>query len=158
MNAFVQHEVAMQPPEVWPRWQRTLCRLIESAVTHGMPMERLCLPRFQEMLRQSRNAEEALLALHFACARLTRDVVKIEWPSPTAFGEWLKRLQGQRPGPVNTLAQNSLGHLDLRGGVIHMADLFSAHMVGADLSGAHLSGADLRQSRPERSRPEREPT
>ncbi len=143
VNAFVQHEVATQPPEVWPRWQRTLCRLIESVVTHGMPMERLGLPRFQEMLRQSRNAEEALLALHFACARLTRDVVKIGWPSPTAFGEWLKRLQGQRLGSVNTLAQNSLGHLDLRGCVIHIADLFSAHMVGADLSGAHLSGADL---------------
>lgn len=143
VNAFVQHEVAMQPPEVWPRWQRTLCRLIESAVAHGMPMERLGLPRFQEMLRQSRNAEEALLALHCACARLTQDVVEIKWPSPTAFGEWLRRLQGQRTGPKNTLAQNSLDHLNLRGCVINMADLHNANLSRANLSEANLNGANL---------------
>ncbi|MDS4060573.1 MAG: pentapeptide repeat-containing protein, partial [Candidatus Contendobacter sp.] len=139
VNAFVQHEVAMQPPQIWPRWQRTLCRLIESAVTHGMPMERLGLPRFQEMLRQSRNAEEALLALYFACARLTRDIVEIRWPLPTAFGEWLKHLQGQRPGPENTLVQDLLGYLDLRRCTIDIADLFLAHLVGANLSWAKLN-------------------
>ena len=101
----------MQPSEHWARWQRTLCRLIESAVTHGMSMERLGLTRFQDMLRQSRNAEEALLAMHFACARLTREVVEIKWPTPMSFGEWLKRLQGQREGPGNTLTQQSLGYL-----------------------------------------------
>jgi uncharacterized protein YjbI with pentapeptide repeats len=108
-----------------------------------MPMERLGLLRFQEMLRQSRNAEEALLALHFACARLTREVVEIEWPSPTAFGEWLKRLQGQREGPGNTLAQRSLAYLALNGSRIDMVDLYEARLEGANLSGAQMRYATL---------------
>ena len=143
VNEFVQHEIAMQPPEDWARWQRTICRLIESAVTHGMPMERLGLPRFQEMLRQSRNAEEALLAMHFACARLTREVVEIKWPSQTAFGEWLKRLQGQRDGTEINLAQTCLGYLDLRDCMIHAIDLFGARMMGANLAGAGMELATL---------------
>jgi Pentapeptide repeats (8 copies) len=147
VNAFVQHEVAMQPPEDWPRWQRTICRLIESAVTHGMPMERLGLPRFQDMLRQSRNAEEALLAMHFACARLTREVVEIAWPSPTAFGEWVRRLMGQRNMSNNTLAEVSLGYLDLSYSSIYVIDLFSACLMGANLPGANMLYANLQSAK-----------
>ncbi len=143
VNEFVQHEVAMRPPADWTRWQRTICRLIESAVTHGMPMERLGLPRFQEMLRQSRNAEEALLAMHFSCARLTRKVVEIKWPLQTAFGEWLKRLQGQREGRDNTLAQRSLGYLDLSNCTLHHIDLFRASLAGVDLRRAGMVLANL---------------
>ena len=143
VNDFVQHEVAMQPPEDRARWQRTICRLIESAVTHGMPMERLGLSRFQEMVRHSRNAEEALLAMHFACARLTREVVEIKWSLRTAFGEWLKRLQGQREWLDNTLAQRSLGYLALGHSGIDLADLFEARLEGASLSGASIHYATL---------------
>ena len=78
-----------------------------------MPMETLGLPNFWLMLYQSRNAEEALLAMHAASARQTRQVIKMEWPYPWLFGEWLGRLQGQRTGPGNTLALRSIAYLKI---------------------------------------------
>jgi hypothetical protein len=48
-----------------------------------MPMERLTpRPDFQEENRQARNAEEALLGVLNACARVTKTVSKIQWHTP----------------------------------------------------------------------------
>nr|VFK54208.1 MAG: Pentapeptide repeat-containing protein [Candidatus Kentron sp. TUN]VFK56313.1 MAG: Pentapeptide repeat-containing protein [Candidatus Kentron sp. TUN] len=143
LHEFIKREVALRPDSEYRDWQRTLCRLIESAANYGMPMERLGLNSFAEMLRQSRNAEEGLLALHMACGSLTKAVIEIQWRSSTTFGAWFKRLQGQRAGPENTLAHSCLEYLNLAGCVLDFMDLFAARLNGADLRGASLEGAIL---------------
>ena len=142
---FVQREVALRGEKQCRVWQGTLCRLIAwaSHPEKGMPMEKLDMRSFAEMLRQSRNAEEALLALHGACADQTKDVMEIHWHSPTAFGAWFKRLQGQRDGSQNTLAQSCLGYLHLAGCRLDFMDLYEARLIRADLRRAQLIGAAL---------------
>ena len=149
---FIQNEVRLHQSTEWEAWQKTLVRLIESAVTNGMPMEELDyssiknnirmekrkLSYFQVMLEQSRNAEEALVAMHFACAQLTKEVLPINWSSFTACGAWIKRLQGQRDSSDNKLILKCLGYLNLKGCVLFFLDLYNAHIEGTCLEGTHL--------------------
>jgi uncharacterized protein YjbI with pentapeptide repeats len=163
---FVLREIRSRGTENAQVWQIMLSDLISSVLQSGMPMDLLSpRPRFHEESRQARNAEEALLAVLNACARTTAQVSRIDWPraegdsgsSKTAFGAWLKRLQGQRLGPANVLAQNCLSHIDISGQTLDLADLYQAHLQGANLedlgmqSGnlwrANLMGASLRKAK-----------
>ena len=81
-------------------------------------MEQLQIASFRKMLFQSRNAEEALLVVLNACARVTDKVSKIEHPDPTAFGAWFKRIQGQRSGAESVLAADCLSFLNLSDGAV----------------------------------------
>ena len=143
---FVVDEMPLQNPLDVSDWQQTLCDLIGFMLRHGMPMERLTpRPDFQEENRQARNAEEALLALLNACARVTKTVLKIQWHTPEAFGIWISRLQGQR---IDTYANdvfylNCLSFLDLQGCTLILKDFLAANLERANLQGANLQGANL---------------
>jgi len=153
---FIKNEVARSKMDAIKVWQQNFVRLIESAVKHGMPMEKLNLKTFQQMLQQSRNAEEALLAIHCACATQTKTVIEIDWGTALACGDWLKRLQGQREGPANRLILDCLAYLDLSNCNLHIFDFYSANLRGsslintglikANLEGANLEGVDLKDA------------
>jgi uncharacterized protein YjbI with pentapeptide repeats len=141
---FVVDEVELQDKEKVKEWQQTLCRLIEFVMINGMPMEGLNpRPAFHEEMRQSRNAEEALLAVLNACARLTEEVSHINWPSPEAFGTWIARLQGQRKRSENVLALDCLSFLNLQNCILIARDFYEANLEGAYLEGANLERANL---------------
>ncbi|MBK6959182.1 MAG: pentapeptide repeat-containing protein [Nitrosomonas sp.] len=140
---FIQNEIATYGMDKIKRYQINFARLIESAVKHGMPMEKLGLKTFQQMLHQSRNSEEALLAIHYACATKTKTKVKIDWGSDVAFGEWLKRLQGQRNDLNNKLVLNCLAYLDLSRCKLDFFDFYAANLRGTDLQDASLYNAIL---------------
>jgi uncharacterized protein YjbI with pentapeptide repeats len=135
-------------------WQKTLSRLIEYMLKHGMPMEMLRLPTFYEENRQARNAEADLLAALNACARCTQTLSDIRWETPEAFGTWFARLQGQRKyeqsdtlihlclGWLN-LSQCDLSYRDFSGTSLDGASLDAAILHRASLVGAHLNGASL---------------
>jgi uncharacterized protein YjbI with pentapeptide repeats len=154
--AFVLDEMRLQKLADVASWQKTLCRLIESMLRYGMPMERLSpRPSFQEENRQARNAEEALLAVLNTCARLTCEISQIQWPSMSAFGSWISRLQGQRTAAVE-VCLNCLSFLDLHLCNLSMHDFHFANLAGANLQkthllfailiGANLQGANLREA------------
>ncbi|MEH1891788.1 MAG: pentapeptide repeat-containing protein [Nostoc sp.] len=142
---FVADEIRLQNISDVGNWQQTLCHLIGFMLRHGMPMERLNpRPDFQEENRQARNAEEALLAVLNACARVTKTVSKIQWHTPEAFGIWISRLQGQR---IETYADvfslNCLSFLDLQGCVLVLKNFFKANLEGVNLEEANLKWANL---------------
>ncbi|MFQ4145083.1 pentapeptide repeat-containing protein [Chlorogloeopsis sp. ULAP02] len=141
---FVVDEMRLQNPSDVSNWQQTLCALIGFMLRHGMPMERLN-PRadFQEENRQARNAEEALLAVLNACARVTENISQIKWPAPEAFGTWISRLQGQRVDFDNVFCLNCLSFLDLQNCILILKDFCGASLVGANLLGANLLGVNL---------------
>jgi len=164
---FICDEICLQKPSDVGKWQKTLCGLIEFMLNHGMPMECLTdIPNFQKKMRQARNAEEALLAVLNACARVTKEVSEIKWPSPEAFGAWISRLQGQRIGGENVLVLDCLSFLDLQGCILLIRDFYKANFVqsnlykaylykaylyranlqGANLQGANLQWADLQEA------------
>jgi len=106
-------------------------------------MEELKELTFLKMSQQSRNAEEALLVVLNACARVTKKVSEIQWEKRESFGEWLSKLQGQRVDGNNTLVFDCLSYLNLADCILICKDLQGANLQGADLQGANLQGAYL---------------
>jgi len=136
---FINHQVALSNEAQILQWQEILIRLIESVFDHGMPMEKLGLNNFQEMLRQSCNAEEALLVLHAACARQTRDIMSLDLQDVDAFGSWLDHLRSHG----HYLMLESLAFLDLEYAELFEQCLYEADFEGANLSYANLCGSHL---------------
>ena len=134
---FLRDEVQRRGKERAGIWQLMLAGLIGWMLRHGMPVDKLePRPSYPEEARQARNAEEALLGCVHACALTTGERTVVDWPERTAFGAWIRRLQGQRSGPENVEALSCLGLLSLRGVSIDMLDLYGATLIGADLSRA----------------------
>jgi len=141
---FVCDEMRLQDLSKVRDWQNTLCRLIEFMLRHGMPMEGLNpRPNFQEEMRQARNAEEALLAVLNACARVTRKISDINWHSPEAFGTWISRLQVNKIGKKNILTSECLSFLNLKKCFLSFRNFYRANFRGTNLNGTNLGGANL---------------
>jgi uncharacterized protein YjbI with pentapeptide repeats len=144
---FVIYEVRLdhlQDSSNVAKWQQSFCHLIGFMLRHGMPMERLDLrPNFQEHNRQSRNSEDSLLAILGVFNRLTKEVSKIEFPSPDAFGTLLARLQGQRTGGFNPMSFYCLSYLDISGCILDMRDFYRADFRGSNLQDSQLFYANF---------------
>jgi uncharacterized protein YjbI with pentapeptide repeats len=159
---FLRNEVRLHDRERVRQWQITLCHLIEVVLVKGLPMELLSLPTYHEANRQARNSEEILLAAVNACACLTEELSRIEWPAPESFGSWLSHLRGQRLDHHQfSLCLGSLAYLNLQNCMLssqdlHWASLYGAclesanleyvTLSGADLNGANLNGANLAEA------------
>lgn len=134
IHKFLMAEVALVDMGEIAKWQDHFTRLFSHLLRHGMPMERLQLPSFQDALFQSRNAEEALLAALNACARVTQQVSKIEHPSSSAFGAWFKRIHGQRLGRDSALVADCSSWLMLKNLSLHISDFYGANLSNSELS------------------------
>lgn len=152
LNHFLRAEVALRDPQTCDRWQKMTIRLLLHLLHHGMPMTELGLSSYREMRRQARNAEEALLAVHSACAWVTQKICNIKWPSATSAGAWLHELRGQRDGSGYKTVLSSLNYLDLRRQTLDVVDLDGAVLQGASLEEASLYGASLDQANLEQAR------
>jgi hypothetical protein len=141
---FVLNEMRLKDKAEVGKWQQSLCHLIGFMLRYGMPMEKLePRPNFQEENRLARNAEEALLAVLNACARVTEEISHIEWHSPEAFGAWISRLQGQRiDAYAEVFCLSCLSFLDLQGCILVWKDFVGANLEGAILEGAILERGD----------------
>ncbi len=141
---FVLGEMRLQKTKTVQQWQEMLCHLIECMLINGMPMEGLSpRPSFQVEMRQSRNAEEALLVVLNACARVTGNLSNINWPTPESFGEWIGRLLGQRKDTDEVFMMQCLSFLNLQDSNLLFRDFYSVNLVGAYLVGAYLEEAIL---------------
>ena len=158
--AFLKREVSLRlTPEVAEEWRKTFAELFGDQLNHGLPLHRQQLPTFQEMARQARNAEEALLAAHYCSASAARTRSTIQWPDQSAIRDLLGRLD-QSSGFAG-VGRSCLGWLDasnqdlywamLNGADLEMAVLkgarfFHANCARAILVGADLEGANLRSA------------
>lgn len=129
IHQFLVAEVSLNGPEKVAEWQRHFTRLFGYLLRHGMPMERLQLPSFQDALFQARNAEEALLA--------ARPCNPASQPDRTSKPDDIRCLvqadSGTKKRGESVLAARCLSWLDLNNSVLHFCDLF-----GTDLSNAEL--------------------
>jgi hypothetical protein len=113
IHAFVLNEIKLLPPLSLGLKQRRLVSLFNYVLMHELPMEQLQIVPFKQAMHQARNAEEALLAALNALARVTGDISEIRPSTPTSFGAWFKRIQGQRTGVQSVLAAGCLSFLNL---------------------------------------------
>lgn len=133
--------------------QETVIRLINHMLKNGMPMETVALSSYFIENIQAINAEKALLIILSTIADFTGEISNIAWPSRTAFGELISRLQGQRTGFDNFILQ-FLKRLNLENAVLIIKDFFEANfqetnlsrvnLFMANLSRAYLRGANLK--------------
>jgi uncharacterized protein YjbI with pentapeptide repeats len=140
---FIRREMALHDASA-RELQESMSTLYRAVLTRSWPMN-LLFPnlRFRDEQVWARNAEEALLAFLNAAARVTKQLSKIDWPSPTSFAESLKRVQGIRQGVVNGLVQSCLSYLDLSSCCLNLADLYAADLEWSNLSNADLILANL---------------
>ncbi|MBD2569761.1 pentapeptide repeat-containing protein [Anabaena lutea] len=141
--SFIFDEMRLQDPENVAKWQQTLCNLISFMLREGMPMEELKLANFYEENRQARNAEEALLVVLNACARVTKKISEIKWHSPQDFGVWISRLRGQRLNN-EIFCLRFLSFLDLQNCILSFQDFYNADIQGANLQQTNLRLTNLR--------------
>ncbi|BAY44668.1 pentapeptide repeat-containing protein [Scytonema sp. HK-05] len=154
---FLLGEMRLKDKAEVGKWQQTLCHLISYMLHDGMPMEELHLGQFKEQNRQARNAEEALLAVLNACARVTEEISHIKWHDSVKqtpgkeeteyfknFGVWISRLHGQRVNyDDQVFCLKCLSFLDLQNCILIHKDFYMAVVRGADLTGANLIEVDL---------------
>jgi hypothetical protein len=88
--AFIEREVAMKLELGSPvaEWHATLVELMNDQLRNGLPMTKVDLSSYQEMARQARNAEEALLAALYACAEATKERSEVGWPDQVRSPRW----------------------------------------------------------------------
>ena len=142
--SFIIQEIALQDKEIVKKWQQTLCHLIEYMLRQGMPMEKIDpRPSYKEECRQSRNAEEALLAVLNSCARYTKEISEIKWQSRSSFSQWLSHLQNDIKDGSQIIFNQCLSWLDLKEVNLECASLKEANLEGANLEGANLLKANL---------------
>lgn len=139
---FIHNEVRLYGEEVAARWQETLCRLISHELRQGLPMEQTSLPTFREQTRQARNAEESLIVVLSACARVTRKLSNIEWPERISFGDLISRVRGQATHQ-SALILKHLNYLNLKDAILISKELFEANLKEVNLVGGNLTGASL---------------
>ncbi len=157
LHKFIGNEVELefkQDKDNVRAIQQTLIQLIDHMLRRGMPLEMLAdRPAYSIENRQAINCEKALLIMLGTVSGFTQEISHIAWPSDTAFGELLSRLQGQRTSP-DVFILEFLHFLDIKRSVLHLKDLFVANFRGSNLSAsqltlsnlsvANLGGADLR--------------
>ncbi|BBD61499.1 pentapeptide repeat-containing protein [Nostoc sp. HK-01] len=157
---FIYDEIKLQNPADVENWQQSLCHLIGFMLRHGMPMELLPeIKNFHQANQQARNAEEALLVVLNACARVTQNISKIEWPdletseaseelkASNAFGAWISRLYGQRVSwGADVLCLDCLSFLDLQNCILITKDFYIANFEEANLRGAILHETILEEA------------
>ncbi|ACK69920.1 pentapeptide repeat protein [Gloeothece citriformis PCC 7424] len=143
---FLKDEIRLQDLEIVKKWQHILCELIECMLNQGMPMEKLDpRPSFQEEMRQARNAEEALLVVLNACARVTQELSNINWPSPDAFVEWISRLQLKNKMGVkeDRVTFDCLSFLNFKNCIFINLNLEGANLIGANFANTYIIGVKL---------------
>jgi uncharacterized protein YjbI with pentapeptide repeats len=146
LHVFLLNEIRTKNLEDVKRWQHRLAKLFSYVLRHGLPIEQLQLPTFRDSMFRSRNAEEALLVVMNACAQLTQEISQIEHATPTAFGIWFKRIQGQRTGAESSLAARCLSFLNLAKVCLDIVDLYGANLASSNLNQAALNITCLEHS------------
>ena len=130
---FISNEFLAMMQEELLALQAMVRDLLSYTINHGLPFHEDFKDKgFKEHLRLAKNAEVALLAVHFHIAELTNEVSRLELASDTAFGNWIFRLRGMYS------YIDWLGFLDLSGYVLWAQNFLDANFAMSCLKGAEL--------------------
>ncbi|WP_417909531.1 NACHT domain-containing protein [Candidatus Electronema sp. PJ] len=138
---FISNEFRVMTQEELLALQAMVRGLLSYTINQGLPFPDAFLSKgFKGHLRLARNAEAALLAVHFHIAELTQQISRLELESKNAFGDWIARLRGQYSDVC------WLGFLDLSGYLLQLQNLSSIDFKMCQLHHAHLFHSNLSHS------------
>ncbi|MDY3554779.1 pentapeptide repeat-containing protein [Gemmata sp. JC717] len=136
--AFIADEIKFRiahTPGEPKKWRATLVTLLDHVIQYGLPLELLGPDRpetFRAEQDHARKAEEALLALHCACAEATGETSTLSIDGST-LGTWVRTLSG-RFDPSAPIVVRCLARISLRGAYLSFSVLNDANLQGIDLS------------------------
>ncbi|WP_420209124.1 pentapeptide repeat-containing protein [Candidatus Electronema sp. JC] len=150
---FISNEFRAMKQEELLALQAMVRELLSYTINQGLPFpDEFKGKGFKEHLRLARNTEEALLAVHFHIAELTKQVSRLELESNEAFGDWISRLKGMY-GSVSWLGFLDLSVYNLRMQNFYGENFFMSSfkdtqlaysiLIHANLNGVNLENADI---------------
>ena len=144
---FIKNEMVLKGEESARKWQKTFAELLGVVVRSGAPVEKIGLPSFDAMLKHSSNAEGALLSIHYACSRITKDILEVDWDN--RFEAWLLRVKSQL---FDHSLMGQLSNLDLSNNAFRSSNFAGAELSNSLLENTHfvfipLWGAQLKSSK-----------
>uniref|UniRef100_UPI0040572BEA pentapeptide repeat-containing protein n=1 Tax=Candidatus Electronema sp. TaxID=2698783 RepID=UPI0040572BEA len=135
---FISNEFRAMTQKELLALQGMVRELLSYTINQGLPFPDAFLGKgFKEHLRLARNAEGALLAVHFHLAELTEQRSMLDLESRTAFGKWISRLSGLYGCTA------WLGYLDLSGYRLQVQNFYKANFAMSYLKGTKLSFSNL---------------
>lgn len=176
VHQFIQDEIrlCLEKGSDVGTWQESLVALVNSMLRKDLPVEKMTgVESFGERRRIARDANESLLCILSACAKTTKIVSKVAWPTEYAAYEWVKRMQAQIDrtgrgtwvrsieslnlslyGKLSTSKYETrkpspsnrvlqLGELNLRGANLRNSDLGYSNLTKTELSESDLRSANL---------------
>lgn len=163
IHTFLGREISMREESQIGEWHEVLSELMEVAIDHHLPVERLGDgANFSKMHKIDANASIALLMALNSCAVAIKKPIAIKFSGESSFGTFLRRVCPQRNGPVNHPIYSALSYIDFSGQCFDMFDFYGAnlnysiwvdaklHFVNfdsADVDGANFSSARMSWSR-----------
>ncbi|MDU9049151.1 MAG: pentapeptide repeat-containing protein [Candidatus Electrothrix sp. Rat3] len=140
---FISNEFQAMKQEELLNLQGMIRELLSYTINQGLPFpDQFQSKGFKEHLRLARNAEVALLAVHFFIADLTEQVSRLELETRTDFSNWFSRLRTQ--GIIHWLACLDLSGYYLMGQDFTNAIFIASCLDNTQLSLSFFAGADLR--------------
>ena len=120
------------------QYQKLFARMISFTINHGFPIRHVAIDAdFYKVFRFAKNSDEALLAFHYIVAQITGQQSELTLKNQSVLGTWLKKLGGQKVGPMTSIGFQSLGMLIVQNQILYGNDLICANFLKSDLS--HLS-------------------
>ena len=104
--------------------------MLSAAIRDGIPVKPPAdAVNFRIAAQQSRNAEEALLAVFNGCALVTHAVFDLYLATEFTFGEFINRMRGQLADDDDdgSVALACLDQIDLSWSTLSLQDLFKAN-------------------------------
>ncbi|MCW5206785.1 NACHT domain-containing protein [Desulfobulbus sp. F5] len=131
---FISNEFRAMTQEELLALQAMVRELLSYTINQGLPFHEDFKDKgFKEHLRLARNAESALLAVHFHIAERTEQVSRLALEWDCTFGEWFRRLSGPSG------CADWLGYLDLSCYDFESQNFDSANFVMSNLQGTDLT-------------------
>ncbi|MCY9658158.1 pentapeptide repeat-containing protein [Paenibacillus chondroitinus] len=154
---FISNEIGNSSANELKELQKTLILLINFVLRTGMPIERISpRPAYAVEKVWSKNTEKALIYFLGAVALRTEKHSKIDWPTSTTFGTWLRTLVDQRKGPRNPFIMKTFIRMDLEKCDLDIGDLYetmfwhcifdNGSLQYANLINANLTGCSFKKT------------
>ncbi|WP_252241935.1 pentapeptide repeat-containing protein [Clostridium sp. ZBS18] len=146
--AFVKNEIKLKSIETISKWQKRVENLLNYTFKVGIPFDALTkrLSYFEE-IKQSRNSEETLFIILNCFSAITRQSYNLEYPTKMYFGEWIKKLQGQRVSGDNPLFFEHINFMNIEECFLHGQDLYGIKIQNTTATGIRSTYTNLVKSR-----------
>lgn len=126
-------------------WQQTITELFNEVLRNDFPLGDLPEVSFQKKREFARNATEALIASLNACALVTGNIIKVNWPSETSARTCISELYSSR-FKSRPVIRKVLSYFDFSECWLRNVFVTDSNFHNSNFEKSDLEGADLRYS------------